>query len=362
MIRVLVVDDEHLIRSSLTSKIEQFSEEIVVSGTAANGAKALDWLAEHYADLCVTDVKMPVMNGMELIRELNVRYPWMGTVVVSSYDEFEYARESMKLGAWDYIVKPVDQGQLNEALARSTEGLLEQRRSEAARLLIRHLPHQQEMLERWVRQIKTMQLETLPLLVVDTLDMLESWIDDRFYLLNPLSMAWLTLIVEELKKDKVTIELQEGKDLGLGETVIPIAKVRGYFRLCAIRRLEEGANRIFAITQATKDQPSRKAVEETKAYIREHYAEKLNLQELADRVAISRNYYAQMFKQETGTTIWNYLVQIRMQVARELLLDTDKKVYEIAHDVGYENSVHFSQLFKEHYGLTPAEFKKRMER
>ncbi|QJD87320.1 response regulator transcription factor [Cohnella herbarum] len=362
MIRVLLVDDEPLIRTSLTSKVESQSEETVVSGTAANGAKALEWLAEHYADLCVTDVKMPVMDGLELIGRMKAEYPWMSAVVVSSYDEFEYAKTSLRLGAVDYIVKPVDQEQLNGVLSRVAGEIAEKRRAEAAMLLVRHLPHHQELLQRWVRQIRTVQLETMPLLVVDTLDALESLIGDRFYLLNSLSMAWLGLVVEELSKEKLVIELREGKDLGLGDKTIPLGKVRSYFRLCAVRRLEEGSNRIFEVTGALLDHPSRRAVKEVKAFIGANYGEKLNLQELADRVAISRNYFAQLFKQETGTTIWNYLVQIRMGKARELLLGMDKKVYEIASEVGYDNSVHFSQLFKEYYGLTPAEYKKRMER
>jgi len=362
MIRVLVVDDEPLIRTSLGSKIEQHHEEIVVSGSAANGAKALDWLAENYADLCVTDVKMPVMDGLALIRRLNAQYPWMSAIVVSSYDEFEYARSSMQLGAMDYIVKPIDQQQLGGALDRAAGELAARRRAQAALLLMRQLPHHQDLLQRWVQDIQMTRLETMPLLVVDTLERLESWTGDQFYLLNPLSMAWLALIVEELKKEKLEITLQEGKDLGLGEKTIPAAQVRAYFRLCAVRRLEEGAHLIFRETQTQKDHPSRKAVEEVKAYIQAHYADKLNLQELADRVAISRNYFAQLFKQETGMTIWNYLVQLRMNKARELLLGTERKVYEIACDVGYDNSVHFSQLFKEHYGLTPVEYKKRMNK
>ncbi|MDR6554852.1 response regulator [Paenibacillus qinlingensis] len=362
MLRVLIVDDEPLIRESLSSKVEQYSEETVVAGTAANGAIALKWLDAHYADICLTDMKMPIMGGLELIGRVNERYPWMTTLVVSSYDEFDFAKSSMRLGALDYIIKPVDQQQLDGALARAAQEVSSRRRAEASIQLMRSLPHHQSMVRRWINQMQTVQFETLPLLVVDTLDMLESLAGERFYLLNPLSMAWLEMIVEELKKEKVRIELHEGKDLGLWEKTIPQEKVRSYFRLCAVRRLEEGAYRIFAVSKAMKDHPTRRAVEEVKDFVGKHYAEKLNLQEIADQVAISRNHFAQIFKQETGTTVWSYLIQIRMGKAREMLLGTDKKVYEIANAVGYDNSVHFSQVFKEQFGLTPAEFKKRMER
>lgn len=362
MYRVIVVDDEPLIRSSITSKIEMFSEETIVSGTAANGEHALEWLGGHYADICVTDVKMPRMNGLELIRELNERYPWMISLVVSSYDEFEYAKTSMQLGAVDYIIKPVDQDQLDAAFARATEEVSSRRRAAAAMLLMKSLPHRQSMLQRWVLQFQTAQFETLPLLVVDTLDMLECLAGERLYLLNPLSMSWLDLVVEELSKEKIRIELQEGRDSEVWGKAIPLEKMRSYFRLCAVRRLEEGANHIYTVTKSIRNHPHRRAVEEIKAFIDAHYAEKLNLQDIADRVAISRNHFAFLFKQETGTTIWSYLTQIRMGKARELLLHTDKKIYEIAHEVGYDNSVHFTQVFKGQYGLTPAEFLRRMER
>ena len=75
------------------------------------------------------------------------------------------------------------------------------------------------------------------------------------------------------------IELQEGKDLGLGEKMIDARKVRAIFPTCAVRRLEEGARRIFRGTKTAKDQPSRRAVEEVKAYMQSDYAEKLNLQD-----------------------------------------------------------------------------------
>jgi two-component system response regulator YesN len=362
MNRILIVDDERLIRSSLTKLIEGLGEELnVVSGTASNGVEALDWLETNYADMCITDVRMPKMDGLELIGEINERYPWMTCIVVSSYDEFEYIKKSMRLGAVDYVLKPVNRQVLNEAVVRSYDKINESRYDYVSSLMLKKLPHHRTMLERWLEQVRTVQYDTMPLMVVDTLDMLEGWIGQEFYYLNPLAMAWLSLVSEELKKEKLDIHLEEGKDLGLGERTIPKSKLRSYFRLCAVRRLEEGANLLFDVSRAAKDQPSRKTIDDVKQYIHEHFAEKLTLQELAEIGMVSRNYIAILFKKTTGTTIWNYLVSVRMQKARELLLNTPKKVYEISSEVGYENSVHFSQLFKEHFGLSPAEYKKRME-
>ncbi|MNP75139.1 Arabinose operon regulatory protein [compost metagenome] len=82
---------------------------------------------------------------------------------------------------------------------------------------------------------------------------------------------------------------------------------------------------------------------------------------MADHVGFSKNYLSNLFKQETGTTIWNYLLDVRMKKAREMLLNTDLKLYEIADRLGYSEQIYFSRMFKERYGLSPLEFKKRIE-
>jgi len=361
MNRILIVDDERLIRSSLSKQVEAISDIHVVSGTAKNGEEALQWLGRYYADMCITDVRMPRMDGLELIRAINNRFPWMSCIVVSSYDDFHYIQKSMQLGAIDYVLKPVNRALLANAVQRSYEKIVNDRYDYASRLLLKRLPHHQDMVERWITQVKTVQYDTMPLLVVDTLDMLEDWIGEDFLYLNALSTAWLNMIGEALKRENLNTAFDEGKDLGLGERTIPLEKRRSYFRLCAVRRLEEGANLFFSTSREQQEQPSRKVVDDVKAYLEEHYAEKITLQELADIADVSRNYIATLFRKTTGETIWNCLVAIRMRKARELLLNTTLKVYEISSRVGYENSVHFSQLFKEYYGLSPAEYKRRME-
>ena len=363
MNRILIVDDERLIRSSLNKIVEQIGDNNVVAGLAEDGDSALEWLSRHYADLCITDVRMPKVNGLELLKAINERYPWMHAIIVSSYDDFSYIQQSLQLGAVDYVLKPVDRELLRQAINRSRDKMKRSRYDFAHGLTLKKLSHHRDMLLRWIEQVKTVQSEAMPILVVDTLEMLERWVGDDVYHLNMLAMVWLEVVNEELSKEKLDVALEEGEDVGLGEAAIPVERLRSYFRLCAVRRLEEGAIRLFEGSKAAaaRDQPGRRATEEVKKYINAHYDKKITLQELADAAWVSRNYVAILFKKATGMTIWNYLVMIRMQKARDMLLGTPLKVYEIASRVGYDNSVHFSQLFKETYGLAPAEYKKRME-
>ncbi|RAV01451.1 response regulator [Paenibacillus sp. YN15] len=361
MQRVLVVDDSHLIRSSIAKSVERFSDTVVVSGTAGNGQEALEWLERHYADLCITDVRMPVMDGLALISELGRRYPWMLSIVVSSYDEFDYAKMSIELEAIDYILKPVDQTKLNKALEKSVAKLQAGRLQQAGELFIRKLPHHRMVMNKWLEHIQTLRTETMPLLIVDTLELLKDWVGEKYYLLNALSMCWLQTVVEELHDSKLAIELEEGTDLGLGDKRIETANIRFYFRLCAVRRLEEGAHRLVESMIAAKEGQSPKVIEDIKKHIAGRLAEKPSLQELADQAGISRSHLANIFKQQTGTTVNQYIIAERMRAARDMLLHTAMKSYEIADRVGYEDVIYFSQLFKKHYGLAPMEYKKRME-
>ncbi|MBD2843959.1 response regulator [Paenibacillus sp. IB182496] len=362
MYRILIVDNSPIIRSGLTKMTERLSDEALVSGTVANGVQALDWLADRYADLCMTDIRMPVMDGLALIGEINRRYPGMPSIIVSSYDEFSYAKQGMALGAVDYLLKPVKPEDLGRVLDKTLTHIRHSRQHAAKELLLQHLIAHKPLMDRWVEQIRYNQFESMPLLVVDTLELLEQWVESSYHLLHPLAMEWLRLVAGELRESRAPLELPEGDDLGLGERVIARDKVRAYFRLGCVRRLEDGAGHLFAALQGKRDNQTRSMMSRIKDYLHARHAEKsLNLQQVADHVGFSKNYMSHLFKQETGTTVWSYLVGIRMQSARDMLLHSNLKLYEIADRLGYEDAVYFSRLFKEHYGMTPIELKKRME-
>lgn len=361
MIRVLVVDDAPIIRESLTQSVEEFDDTIVVAGCAANGRSALEWLEKHYADLCITDIRMPVMDGLALIEQINNRFSWMMCMVVSSYDDFEYAKQSIQLQALDYILKPVKPEMLELALKKATHRLHQERSRDAASLLVKNMTEHRSWKERWLEQIRTLHMETMPLLIVETLELLENWVAGQYHLLSALSNAWLQTLVDELAVDKIHPELHEGKDLGLGAKELPLATIRSYFRLCAVRRLEEGAHRLMEAMRGVRDQQTVRRVDLIKEYIKRHFNKNINLQELAEAIGMNKTYMCTLFKLETGMTVLNYIVAERMGAARSLLLETDAKVYEIANQIGYEDVVYFSQVFKKHYGMNPMEYKRRMK-
>lgn len=106
MYRVLIVDDEPMIRLGLASTVDWEKEGLELVGQAANGEEALRQ-AGGGIDILITDIKMPLMDGLELTRRLKERNPLIRVILISSYSDFEFAREAVKLGVVvDYLLKP----------------------------------------------------------------------------------------------------------------------------------------------------------------------------------------------------------------------------------------------------------------
>ncbi|NUU79187.1 response regulator transcription factor [Paenibacillus xylanilyticus] len=105
MIKVLIVDDDKLVRKGISSAMpwSEFNMEVV--GEASNGAKALDFLKSQPVDLMLTDLAMPVMSGIELMRAARQLYPKLHIVVLTLHQDFDYIQEALRLGAIDYIAK-----------------------------------------------------------------------------------------------------------------------------------------------------------------------------------------------------------------------------------------------------------------
>jgi two-component system response regulator YesN len=105
MYKVIIVDDEKLLRQGFMSMTDWTKSGFQVAGEAANGREALKVIERVHPDIVVTDIRMPIMNGIELTRIIKERYPTIEVIILSSYNDFEYVKETLKFGALDYILK-----------------------------------------------------------------------------------------------------------------------------------------------------------------------------------------------------------------------------------------------------------------
>ncbi len=106
-LKVLIVDDEHLIRNLIRLRIDWEQEGFEITGEASNAQEAFELVEEHNPDIIFTDIYMPNMDGIELSRRVLERYPHIKIVVVSGHDEFEYAQQGIKIGIFDFLLKPI---------------------------------------------------------------------------------------------------------------------------------------------------------------------------------------------------------------------------------------------------------------
>lgn len=116
--RVLVIDDEKHSRLGVSSTLQQCYKEKMQVDTAQNGGTALELIEKHHYDLLITDIRMPKMSGLELLETLRKQQNSLATILLTGFAEFEYAQQGIKLGAADYLLKPVHQEHLLSTVQR----------------------------------------------------------------------------------------------------------------------------------------------------------------------------------------------------------------------------------------------------
>jgi len=148
----MIVEDEPPIMRVITKFVESFSNNFKVVATAINGKKALEILENEQIDIIFTDIKMPVMDGLKLTEHIRERLPETIIVIISGFQDFEYARTALKFQVYDYLLKPVAQDNINNVLGRIENELLakdkEQERQQIINLMNEnYVDHADKILE-----------------------------------------------------------------------------------------------------------------------------------------------------------------------------------------------------------------------
>lgn len=130
MLNILIVEDEPGAARYLSSIIEQSKMDLSICGIAKNGEEALKSIENTRPDIMITDVRMPVMDGIKLVQIMKKLYPAIPVIIVSGYQEFEYARSALSTGVVDYLIKPVKPSRLREILSEIQNSVLKDRQKE----------------------------------------------------------------------------------------------------------------------------------------------------------------------------------------------------------------------------------------
>ena len=393
MRKVMIVDDEMLARKMLRESIVWEEYGYTVISEAQNGKEALEKIKELSPDVIFVDIKMPVMDGLEMLRQMNALQTDSKAVLLTCYEDFSYVRDAMRYGAVDYLTKHTFE----------PEDLIS--------LL--------DKIEKQIRKEKAHQ-ESFNILKDDVLNkVMESSLtreDIRRYVeigILPVSKPRYLMVCFKLQKDlnnekcrifenklkEVLRERIAGRVITDAYTSTVREKEIYSILLCQEecsvseikQNIREGITSLhntmpdkdirwltgitYHIFNHWSDLPG--ALKEVRdivrvegeylecspkiimaiEYIRENYHKPITLEEVADYVGISRVYLSQTFKKETNKNIWDYLAQYRLSKAKELLLTSNLKIYAIAELCGFGSPQYFNKIFKRLTGFSPYQFK-----
>ena len=123
MYKVMLVDDERIIIDGISKVIKWESIGTSLIGTAKNGIEAYEFISQNQPDIVISDIKMPGMNGLELVKKVHDNFPEIRFILLSGFSEFDYAKQAMEYGVKHYLLKPCNENNIIEALSNICEGL-----------------------------------------------------------------------------------------------------------------------------------------------------------------------------------------------------------------------------------------------
>lgn len=253
MYKILIVDDEPLMRRGIKSLVDFKELNIDEVFEASNGEEALETFKNTKIDLVLCDINMPKINGLDFAREIKKINPSVKVALITGYNYFDYAQQAIKIGVDDYILKPVSKSDVTEVIIKLTK--------------------------------------------------------------------------------KIESEKNQSK---LNEVVTTLLKDNGLSK-----------------ENTYKDEIS-KIIDEKIG------DDTFSLQVLADDMGFSSGYLSALFKKLFGKSFQNYVIDLRLEKAKLLLLTTDMKNYEIAESIGISDVNYFSVRFKKAYGLSPKQYKENV--
>ena len=400
MVTMIIVEDESFERNALKQCIDWNLIGVEIVGEASNGAHGLSLALEKRPDIVLTDVCMPVMNAIEMSKNLRTIMPETKIIFISSYDDFEYARQGISLNIFAYVTKPVKEDELLRTVKKAVDEITERKMEKK---IYSKIKNNYEINVQLARQALIYQLLFGISADLDHLDHLGlSWLwgdfgyrgiflcvpespencDRAVWILESMKVPGaLNSLVTRAGNGRIAVivlwENAPGEDLVEGY----MRQVRDFFgrEQIVLKRMERAVAKqenenIRSLYEeimkksisfaggktevtAEKKRNRHEIVETLEEIIRTHYRENLSIESIAKMMHFTPNYIGTVFKAEKKEGINHYLLKVRLEAAKRMLLSTELPINEIAMECGYENVTYFHTIFKKEFGMTPNEFR-----
>ncbi len=358
--KVVIIDDEPWTRDVVKTLGDWEGLGLEIVGEASDGEYGLELILQTSPDIILTDVKMPHLNGIDLVDILRKRENNSLVIFISGYDDYSFIRSALKLDAVDYLLKPLKEEELNKQLSSCVRLLSQRKESDKKTISL-----ESGFLEApWAGKYYALRDNLCDSL--NTSD--QAIIKDRFNeiyklitkgegeepdkgimvciyynLMNSLEHFLIT-------RDEKPNEILEGKETTFvfsgDSTLVEMLQYVQRLYLEASRKIQEYSR-----------YRNRLDINKIKKYVEEHYSEALTLELTASIFYVSKEYLSKVFKNDTGKGFSEYLTTLRMERAKELILDYKIPIKEVGELVGYLDQAHFYKTFKKYYGKTPGEIR-----
>lgn len=399
MYKLLIIDDEYLVRLGLKETISWDTYNIEIVGEAKNGQEGLEKIEALSPDIVILDIKMPVMDGLEVVKALQNVEKNFNIIILSGYRDFEYAKGTLEQGVFSYLLKPIENEKLIQKVFEAIEDLEKKRKNRRFIKNIRDdLP---KIYSKFILDVLTGKIynideikekcETYQIVFPLPGHLLYGKITDEHRQYEQIKNILKDLFEEsiiaydckvhfyKLLEESFVIFfecLQLDTIIKIGRTVVKrfekmssaiinmgvsseydtIKKFRYIFKEAKDVVQQHTYLLMSTVNSATHKENMKPQIQQALAYISEHYYESLTVKSVSEAIYVSDSYLMHNMKDQIGMTFNEYVTDYRMKKAKELLRKGTNKIYEISSMVGYNDVKYFSQVFRKNSGLTPSEY------
>ncbi len=336
MYNIGIVDGDRSQRIALRSMLSHM-RDFRVLGEAGSATEALDMIDAFRMDIILVDIDIPDRGGIEVVRRLKSRNDDARIIVTTGREDVRTVQEAIRLRADDCLLKPIGRDILIESVCNCICRLHEWRSDDDP------VGWLEGLLDRNAYQEVVVQIRHV--------------VDRAFTRHNVPARDGIL----DLAKGIVAVAAAKDLDLG-GDPAKEVARLRGdpsgHDRILAT--LLGMIDRLFDAAKARAGTPTgrlRKAID----FIERNLNRGITLNEVADHVSLSPCHFSRLFKQKIGLGFSDYLTKRRIDIAKDMIRNTEMSITTVALDLSYSDVNHFSKTFKKHVGIPPSAYRRSGE-
>jgi len=349
MIKLIIIDDEKWSREVVKQLIrfDRFHLELVAE--AANGYEGLEAIHAHHPDIVITDMKMPGLNGVELLKKISQESPDIKTIVMSGFEDVVYLRQAIRSHSIEYLLKPIKEEDINEAVSKCIEEI---KRSKRTKLSAKRIFHDDELQRDYNKLLKDLNMTIIKHQAKEAQQILHGLkafdqVTDQTTL-NLIKDSLINAIQQYLLTQNFDFNY-EIDDFSCPSMASLIQQISPIYQ-----------DVLTKIAQLTAVKYS-KDIQSILDFIDQHYMYQISLNDIADMFYLSSEHISRQFKKKTGEGVTQYILRKKMESAADLLLTTDYSIKAIGELMGFENIPYFYKMFKRTYDCSPGEYKEKVQ-